>query len=195
VLPLTPIMLRSLTDPLPLPDLRGFHQLFGVRLQAMKFLIVSLILLLSGASLARSKDMDDTCRGLNKKVSALISEYKALRERRSRLPEGVFDKDLRSHGGKLHRVLASLGEELGHAPFTKQQIVECVGEPDDVKNSEQMKRFLDIYHRELEKAGREIVESDSREYLIYHWRGGHDFLFFINENGAIVDHGWWFAYE
>ena len=161
----------------------------------MKSLLVSLILLLPGASFAQSKELDDRCRGLNDKISALISDYKALRERRARLPEGVYDKDLRDHGGRLHRVLASLGKELGHAPFTRQQIVECVGAPDDVKNGEQMGRFLDIYHRELKKAGREIVENEGREYLIYHWRGGHDFLFFINENGAIVDHGWWFAYE
>jgi hypothetical protein len=161
----------------------------------MKSLIVSLILLVSGASLARSKDMDDKCQGLSKKVLTLISEYKTLRERRSHLPEGVYDKDLRNYGGKLHQVLASLGEELGHAPFTKQQIVECVGEPDAVKNSVQMRPFLEIYHREMKKDGREIVENDSREYLIYHWRGGHDFMFFINENGMIVDHGWWFAYE
>jgi hypothetical protein len=31
--------------------------------------------------------------------------------------------------------------------------------------------------------------------LIYFWRGWHDFLFFISEEGVIVDHGWWFAYE
>jgi hypothetical protein len=161
----------------------------------MKSLIVSLMLLLAGASFARSKDMDDKCQGLSKKVLALISEYKELRERRARLPEGVHDRDLSSYGGKLHGVLASLGEELGHAPFTKQQIVECVGEPDAVKNSGQMRPFLEIYHRELKKAGREIAENEGREYLIYHWRGGHDFLFFINENGVIVDHGWWFAYE
>jgi hypothetical protein len=27
------------------------------------------------------------------------------------------------------------------------------------------------------------------------WRGGHDFMFVINDGGLIVDHGWWFAYE
>lgn len=161
----------------------------------MKSLIISFILFLSGASFAQLKEGDDRCQGMNEKVAALISQYKELRERRAQLPEGVYDKDLRDDGGKLHRVLSSLGIELGHPPFTKQHIVGCLGEPDAIKNGAQMRRFLDIYHRELRKAGRKIVENSSREYLIYHWRGGHDFLFFINQDGVIVDHGWWFAYE
>jgi hypothetical protein len=161
----------------------------------MKSLLVFLILFSSGASFAQSKDADDTCQSLGKKVTALISQYQELRERRAHLPAGVYDRDVRDHGGKLHRVLASLGVELGRPPFTKQQIVGCVGAPDAVKDGKQMGYFLDIYHRELQKAGRKIVENNNREYLIYHWRGGHDFLFFINEGGVIADHGWWFAYE
>ena len=58
-----------------------------------------------------------------------------------------------------------------------------------------MRQFLEIYHRELRKAGRSVEERSDREYLIYFWRGWHDFIFFISEKGVIVDHGWWFAYE
>jgi hypothetical protein len=41
------------------------------------------------------------------KIVALIGEYEELREKRRRLPEGSYDKDLRDNGGKLHRVLSS----------------------------------------------------------------------------------------
>jgi hypothetical protein len=58
-----------------------------------------------------------------------------------------------------------------------------------------MVRFLGIYERELRKSGRKQSPKEDREYLVYQWRGGHDFLFFVNEGGLIVDHGWWFAYE
>ena len=58
-----------------------------------------------------------------------------------------------------------------------------------------MAPYLGIYGRERSKAGREPKAKRDREYLVYHWRGGHDFMFFINEGGLIVDHGWWFAYE
>ncbi|HKP04041.1 MAG TPA: hypothetical protein VJU77_11875 [Chthoniobacterales bacterium] len=151
--------------------------------------------LLAGVSAAQSKDSGNGCQEMNEKVSALISQYKELRERCRQLPDGTYDKDLHDHGGKLHRVLASLGIELGHPPSTKQIIVGCLGEPDAIKDGRQMARFLDIYHRELRKAGRDVKEKSDREYLVYHWRGGHDFMFFISEGGLIVDHGWWFAYE
>jgi hypothetical protein len=144
---------------------------------------------------ARSNQADSQCQGLGKKVVALINQYKELRERRRHLPDGAYDKDLRDHGGKLHRVLHSLGTELGHPPYTKKIIVGCLGEPDAIRNDIQMARYLGIYERERRQARREPRAKRDREYLVYHWRGGHDFMFFINEGGLIVDHGWWFAYE
>jgi len=156
---------------------------------------LSAILLLAGGTAARSSESDSQCQGLDKKVVALINEYKELRERRRHLPDGVYDKDLRDHGGKLHSVLESVGTELGHPPFTKKIIVGCLGDPDAIWNHVQMAPYLGIYERERRKVGREPEAKRDREYLIYHWRGGHDFLFFINEGGLIVDHGWWFAYE
>jgi hypothetical protein len=163
----------------------------------MKRLITSLatILFLASLSFTQSKDSSQACQGLNKKDAALVSQYKELRERRRQLPEGTYDKDLSDDNGKLHRVLISLGEALGHPPFTKQIIVACLGEPDAINNGQQMSRFLDIYNRESRRAGRKVREPRNPEYLVYYWRGGHDFMFFINEGGLIVDHGWWFAYE
>src|SRR3977135_2270502 len=156
---------------------------------------VSAILFLAGGTTARTNQSDSPCRGLDKKVVALIIQYEELRERRRRLPDGVYDKDLRDHGGKLHNVLYSLGTELGHPPYTKKIIVGCLGEADAIRNEVQMARYRGIYERERRKTGREPRPKRDREYLIYQWRGGHDFMFFVNEGGLIVDHGWWFAYE
>ena len=152
-------------------------------------------LFLAATPAAGSNASGQGCESQDKKIVALISEYKELREKRRQLPDGTYDKDLRDHGGKLHRVLSSLGTELGHPPFTKNTIVECVGAPDAVKHGREMAPFLGVYHQELRKAGRKAGENKRREYLVYYWRGGHDFLFFIVEGELIVDHGWWFAYE
>jgi hypothetical protein len=152
------------------------------------------ILFLAFAPSVRSNESNQ-CQGLDKKIVALIDQYKELRERRRHLPDGAYDTDLRDHGGKLHTVLQTLGTELGHPPSTKKIIVGCLGEPDAIRNDVQMARFLGIYERELRRSGREMRPKRGREYLVYHWRGGHDLLFFINEDGLIVDHGWWFAYE
>jgi len=163
----------------------------------MKSFLISLsaILLLASGSLAQSKKAEDKCKALDPKAIELIGQYKELREKRRRLPQGEFDKDLQADDGSLSRVLSELGVLLGHPPQTKQIIQTCLGEPDAVKNQRQMKPLLGIYERELKKAGRKVPEKNNREYLIYFWRGWHDFIFFISEDGMIVDHGWWFAYE
>lgn len=163
----------------------------------MKYLLLPLafILLFSSAPLAQSDDSDNTCQKLNKKTAALVNEYKALRDKRRKLPQGTFDQDLDHHGGRLSKVLSSLGRELGHRPYTKEIIIGCLGEPDAIRSHQKMGGLLEIYNRELRKAGRKVEERSEREYLIYFWRGWHDFIFFISEDGVIVDHGWWFAYE
>ncbi len=161
----------------------------------MKYLALTAILFVAASAQARAVDSEDACRGVDKKVAALAGQYRELRERRRRLPQGVFDEELQADGGKFHEVLAALGAEMGRPPYTRRTITECLGVPDAVKSGKQMRPFLDIYHRELRKAGREAKDLPGRVYLIYHWRGGHDFLFFITEGGRVVDHGWWFAYE
>ena len=160
----------------------------------MKYLALTIILL-AATTAAHARDYDDVCRAADKRIAALASEYRELRERRRQLPQGVFDEELQADGGRLHNVLAALGTELGHKPYTRRTVTECLGAPDAVKDGRQMRPFLDIYNRERKKAGREVSAKSARVYLIYHWRGGHDFLFFISEGGRIVDHGWWFAYE
>jgi hypothetical protein len=163
----------------------------------MKYLILTLALIFFflSAAPAQSNDFDNKCQKLNKRTAALVNEYKELRDRRRKLPQGTFDKDLDHAGGRLSRVLSALGDELGHRPFTKEIITGCLGEPDAIRSHQKMGGLLEIYNRELRKAGRKVEEKSNREYLIYFWRGWHDFLFFISEDDVIVDHGWWFAYE
>lgn len=163
----------------------------------MNRLIISLavILFFAAASSAQSKDSGGGCKGVSDKILALVNQYKELRNESRRLPPGKYDEDLRGDRGKLHRVLSSLGVALGRPPYTKRNILGCLGEPDAIKTGGQMSNYLVIYNRELRKAGRKIEKKANREYLIYFWRGWHDFIFFISEGGRIVDHGWWFAYE
>ncbi|MBA3767475.1 MAG: hypothetical protein H0W99_10890 [Acidobacteria bacterium] len=163
----------------------------------MKYFIVIIgaILFFAGVSFAQPKYSDARCKGLSKKIAVLISEYQELRNKRRQLRPGSYDKDVSGFGGRLHEVLSSLGAELGHPPYTKKIVVGCVGEPDAIRSNKQMSNYLEIYNRESRQAGRKVEEKRNREYLIYFWRGWHDFIFFIVEEGVIVDHDWWFAYE
>ncbi len=156
----------------------------------------TILLLLISASPAFARDVGDQCKGLDQKVVNLVTEYRELRKRRSELPQGVFDYDISASGGRLSKVLSELGVEFGRPKAYSRDLIErCMGGPDAVKSHKQMGHLLDIYNRELEKADRPIKEKSDREYLIYFWRGWHDCMFFIVEDGVVVDHGWWFAYE
>jgi hypothetical protein len=154
---------------------------------------VAVVLFAAGVSFAQSKESGSKC--MNEKVSALASQYRELRERRQHLPKDKFDQELDDDRGRFHDVLYSLGVELGRSPYSKQNVIECLGEPDAIKKSREMGDYLSIYRRELGKADRKLEEKPGREYLIYFWRGWHDFLFLIAEDSMMVDHGWWFAYE
>jgi hypothetical protein len=158
-------------------------------------LVLGSVLLFTGTSLAQAKEPRNVCKGINSSVATVAAQYRDLRESRSHTTQGNFSKDLDYYGGALHRVMSSLGEELGRPPHTRRSITSCLGAPDAIRSNEQMFAFLGIYNRELEKAGRKVEKRKNAEYLIYSWRGWHDFLFFICEDGVVVDHGWWFAYE
>jgi len=158
------------------------------------------VLIFTQCARAQSHHSAKRCNEQNKEIVSLIRQYQVLRDRRRQLRAGgvgggVFDADLDSDKGKLHEVLYKLGAELGQGHDTKEKIIKCLGEPDATKNEKQMNGLLEIYKREKRIAGQKVKEYRNPEYLIYFWRGWHDFLFFISEDGLIVDHGWWFAYE
>jgi hypothetical protein len=159
-------------------------------------LLLSLLLILPvTATAAQANPRANKCSELSETTQSLITEYRGLRHRSRHLAPGKFDQDLNASGGRYSKVLHSLGEALGHAPFTSKTLEICLGKPDALRSQKQMGHLLSIYNRELEKSGRPVTSSDKRSYLIYFWRGWHDFIFFISEDGKIVDHGWWFAYE
>jgi hypothetical protein len=163
----------------------------------MRYIIKILIavLIFTQFAYAQSNPSTRKCDEQDQEIVSLINQYQELRERRRRLDQGVFDADLDSAKGKLQEVLSKLGEELGRPPYTKEKIIRCLGAPDAIKNHQQMDGLLEIYRREKRIAGQEVKERKGRIYLIYFWRGWHDFLFFISEGDHVVDHGWWFAYE
>src|SRR3954470_18076620 len=103
---------------------------------AMKPFITALIVTLFLASIVRAQTIraPEGCLEQNEKTAALINQYRELRERKRRLPEGVFDADLDDYKGKLHEVLCELGLRLGHPPYTKERVVACLGEPDAIRS-------------------------------------------------------------
>lgn len=154
----------------------------------------AIVALWAGGSPARANDSTDPNKHPGGRRASLAREYRELRLKRRHLPPGIRLSELDDAGGRLERTLSDLGAELGHPPHTKRTVIRWLGQPDAILGKPEMNKYLGVYYRGRESA-RQVDLRRDRRYLIYFWRGWHDFLFFISEKGVIVDHGWWFAYE
>lgn len=148
-----------------------------------------------GWSTSHANDSRDLGKDRGRNVAKLAREYRELRVKRRQLAPGMRLKELDDSGGRLEEILSVLGVELGHPPRTSKTVIALLGQPDAIRGHREMNNYLGVYYRDRRKTSREVDERRDRKYLIYFWRGWHDFLFFISEEGVIVDHGWWFAYE
>jgi hypothetical protein len=127
-------------------------------------------------------------------LEAKLALFRDLRARRESLGQQAWaDPDLSAWGGRLHRLMGEVGELFARPPYTKALLAEWLGPPDRVETFPQMRSHLGGRQLLVEEAANRL--RPGREYLVYFWRGGHDFLFFVNEEGRIVSHGWYFAGE
>lgn len=128
-------------------------------------------------------------------LEKLAAEFRELREKKRKLPQGVFDAALSGSGGRLSVVMGQLGDRLGQPPTTRARLIELLGAPDWTKSGREMGMFLPPKHRP-EGPKMEALAKDPRAvFLCYHWRGGHDFLFFAVLNGVVQSHAWWAALD
>jgi hypothetical protein len=122
-------------------------------------------------------------------INELAEQYKQLRARQKALPAGVFDKELSGSGGKLEAVLSKLGKQLGKSAYSQEDIIRLMGQPDEIMTAGQ---YQPSTLGRDEHAGI-IPKHEAR--LIYYWRGRHDYLYFISQDGIIQSAHWYAAGE
>jgi hypothetical protein len=121
------------------------------------------------------------------KLNKLLAQYSQLRIRQKALPQGVFDKELRSPDGQLSNVLGELGTQLGNPAYKKADIIRLMGEPDAIKSGK------DYQPHSIGERSEKPLADDL--LLIYFWRGWHDYLYFVSRNDVIQNAHWYFAGE
>lgn len=107
----------------------------------------------------------------NDEIMKLTNQYKQLRDKRKSLPDGKWDNELDNFGCLLQTTLERLGKLLGNSAYTKTDIINIMGKPD------------------------EVLFKNKTERLVYFWRGWHDYLYFVCKDGVVQEHRWYFAYE
>lgn len=133
----------------------------------LTLLLLALALSLAGVAPAESE------------TEMLAREFRQLRTIRGWFSGGDhFIPEVDSWQGRKHFVMARLGELLGDGRHTAAQAEELLGPPDAVRSQ-----------------GDRLMPGPEERYLVYHWRGWHDFLYFACQDGKITRSDWWMAYE
>jgi hypothetical protein len=97
--------------------------------------------------------------------------------------------------GKKHALMIELGERLGAGAYSRSQAVGMLGAPDAIAQ-EGDTLYDQIRNRgEFKGPASGADKLHPYEFLVYHWRGEHDFWYLIAREEAILGAGWWYAGE
>ncbi|KNC98583.1 uncharacterized protein SPPG_06268 [Spizellomyces punctatus DAOM BR117] len=145
-------------------------------------------------------------------LAILSTEFKALRDRKGHFNGGEHDKDVDGYGGKKHKTMEALAKALGNKGTPATKVLEAMGPPDEI-----VPKVGASNVGPLQAAGPGAITggmpgpviaggspnalgaAEGKPYfLIYYWRGRHDYLWFeVDPSGdeKINDYGWYAAGE
>lgn len=152
------------------------------------YTIMAVVLFLAGVGVCG--DTVEEAPLANVPFPVLVMEFRELRTINGHFDGGPWRNDVDRWMGRKHRVMEALRQAIDVRGFGRPQLVEQLGTPD---------RTLDENDPMFHTFARDFKHSTENhgpvEILVYHWRGGHDFLYFVAIDEMLVDSGWWHAGE
>ncbi|KAG0232519.1 hypothetical protein BGW42_008139 [Actinomortierella wolfii] len=112
-------------------------------------------------------------------IMAVGVQYQEIRQVKGHWDGAEFNPDVDAYDGKKHKLMKTLGEFFGKRGTRVSEITQVMGRPDETKTK--------LPH----------LAGAKGHYLIYKWRGNHDYLWF-NINSArrqVIESDWYYAYE
>ncbi|KAI8920114.1 hypothetical protein DFJ77DRAFT_427121 [Powellomyces hirtus] len=135
-------------------------------------------------------------------LTAHATEFKSLRERKGHFNGGEHDRDVDGYGGRKHKVMEALGETLGKPGTRAIQVLEAMGPPDEIAagpgaiaNGMPGPVLGDGEAGDPTAHG---AGTGKPYFIIYYWRGRHDYLWFQVDgtpDEKIESYGWYAAGE
>jgi hypothetical protein len=120
----------------------------------------------------------------------LIAEYLTLRPVPGQFTGGNWNEDVDLWQGRKHTAMLKLGTRLGTGDFSCSQLTQLMQQPDHtVQGGDSLHDLI------LTLPTYEPSQNEAAQFLVYEWRGTHDFLFFVCEDGRITGSDWWYAGE
>jgi hypothetical protein len=108
-------------------------------------------------------------------IKEISKKYKKLRKHKNQ-------DCCKNYGSGLMTSMGVLKDSINLAT-TENNIIKIMGPPDAYATQ---KKPIEYHFAELKK---------NQKVLIYHWRGMHDFLYFVLEDNHLVNKDWYFAFE
>jgi hypothetical protein len=157
-------------------------------------LCIGLILTVSPGSDTVSADTvrADRCqRTTSVDLKQADAEFKKLRTIAGHFGGGSWNDGVDKWMGRKHRLMLELESLIVAGSYTKSCVIQLLGPPDqEVSQGHRLYPAIISAHAENDTP---MVATD--KYIVYYWRGEHDFLFFACRQGKVVHSGWWYAGE
>jgi hypothetical protein len=121
-------------------------------------------------------------------IEQMAAEFRSLRVIPGHFTGGLWKDDVDRWMGRKHELMLKLGSRLAGGEYDQTDIINLLGPPDNtVRRGDRL--FDQINRRSSYKAS----TDGSYKFLVYYWRGKHDFLFFTCQDNFIISSDWWYA--
>jgi len=123
-------------------------------------------------------------------IELMAAEFRDLRTRRGHFNGGTWNAKVDKWMGRKHRLMLALGLRLASGQYQKSEIIQLLGFPDQIVREGDY-----LFDLITTLPNYDALTAVSYEFLVYYWRGRHDFLFFTCQDSMIIRSGWWYAGE
>ena len=118
----------------------------------------------------------------------LYKEYRFVQQKKTNWVDTIDN-----WSGKFHTIMSKVGDTLGKPIYSKQDILNLLGKPDEIISRSNRKNTAELYNIINNKPISEIKKNE--EYLVYKWRGFHDFLYFYIKSNVVQYSKWYYSWE
>jgi hypothetical protein len=161
------------------------------KLSAILILNLFTLFTLFTACAGRASAPDATVEtAMEEPIRDMAQEFKSLRAIEGHFSGGAWNDDVDEWMGRKHQLMIELGERLGGGTYSRSQVVDLLGAPDAAAREGDA-----LYDLIRDRGEFERPAGGAYEFLVYHWRGEHDFLYVTVREETILGAGWWYAGE
>lgn len=123
-------------------------------------------------------------------LEQIAADFRRLRTVPGHFGGAKWNDDVDRWMGTKHRIMLELGTRLVRSEFSKPDVIQLLNPPDQIALKGNC-----LYHQIISLPGYDALPEAPYEFLIYYWRGRHDFLFFICQGGIVIGSNWWYGGE